>query len=154
MTHEYINDFLYFTFQPYEGGDKDTLLYCSGVDLDRFYPITKGRHRPMSNPAIRGLQLVNLGVRTLALNAGAKPVSIKGNHCHGIVPPKNGWYRENLLLENAPDSFPTAATAYSVVELMKKIDMAIVLGEEMPDKLLTPDELQLFLLSLCEKFGS
>ncbi len=70
----YKNDFLFFAFRQHE----DTLLYCSGVDVERFSPITKGRHRPMSNPAIRGLQLVNLGVRALALNAGAKPVTIKG----------------------------------------------------------------------------
>jgi len=108
----------------------------------------------MSNPAIRGLQLVNLGVRTLAIKNGAKPMSIKGDHCQGIVPPKNGWYKDNLLIENAPDSFPADATAYSVVELMKKIDKGIMLGEEMPDTLLTPDELQSFLLSLTEKYGS
>ncbi|MBL7031586.1 MAG: hypothetical protein ISR97_00195 [Nitrospira sp.] len=69
------------------------------------------------------------------------------------MPKKNGWYKENLLIENAPDSFPIDATAYSVVELLKKIERAIVLGVEMPDKLLKPDELQSFLRSLCEKFG-
>lgn len=150
----YINDFLYFTFHPYKGGHNSTLLYCSGVDVDRFYPITKGRHRPMANPAIRGLQLVNLGVRALALEAGAKPVTIKGDQCAGIVPKKNGWYRENLLIENAPDSFPADATAYSVVELMKKIDKSMILGEKMPDEPLAPDELQAFLISLCNKYGS
>ena len=155
MTNSsYINQFLYFTFRPFEGGDKGTLLYCSGVDVDSFLPITKGRHRPMSNPAIRGLQLVNLGVRTLALNAGAKPVSIKGDLCAGIVPPKNGWYKESLLIENAPDSFPEDATAYAMVELLKKIDRAIMLGEKMPEELLTPDELQSFLVSLSEKYGT
>ena len=145
----YINDFLYFTFQPYEDG----LLYCSGVDVDLFYPITKGRHRPMSNPVIRGLQLVNLEMRSLALKAGAKPITKKTNICSDIVPPKNGWYKENLLIVNAPDSFPEDATAYCVVELMKKIELSIVLGVKMPDKLLPPDELQSFLVKLCDKYG-
>ena len=149
MIYRYINDFLYFTFKPHDS----SLLYCSGVDVDRFYPITKGRHRPMANPAIRGLQLVNLGVRALALKSGAKPVTLKGDHCQGIVPKKSGWYRESLLIENAPDSFPADATAYAMVELMRKIDRSIMLDEEMPDKLLTPDELQSFLLSLSEKYG-
>jgi hypothetical protein len=151
--HDYINNFLYFTFRPYEGGDESTLIYCSGVNVDLFYPITKGRHRPMSNPVIRGLQLVNLGVRALALKAGAKPVSIKGDHCAGIVPQKDGWYKENLLIERAPDTLPEKITDYCVVELMKKIDKAIILGAEMPDKPMEPDELQVFLESLCRKYG-
>ena len=152
MTYSsYINDFLYFTFKPHDSG---ALLYCSGVNVDQFYPITKGRHRPMANPAIRGLQLVNLGVRALAIESGAKPVTIKGDHCRGIVSKKTDWYRENLIIENAPDSFPADATAYAMVELIRKIDKSIMLGEEMPDKLLTPDELQSFLLSLCEKYGT
>jgi hypothetical protein len=151
MTHSsYINDFLYFTFRPHDS----RLLYCSGVNVDQFLPITKGRHRPMANPAIRGLQLVNLGVRALAIKSGAKPVTIKGNLCKGIVSKNNDWYRENLIIENAPDSFPADATAYAMVELMRKIDRSIMLGEEMPDKLLTPDELQSFLFSLCEKYGT
>lgn len=149
----YINDFLYFSFRPYESGTPPTLLYCSGVDVDRFYPITKGRHRPMSNPAIRGLQLVNLGVRALALGAGAKPVTIRGDHCGGIVAEKNGWYKENFLIVNAPPSFPETAISYSVIDLMKKIDRAIILEEEMPEKLLPPDEFQEFLESLCKKYG-
>jgi len=151
MTNEtYKNDFLFFAFREHEG----SLLYCSGVNVDQFFPITKGRHRPMANPAIRGLQLVNLGVRALAIQSGAKPVTIKDNLCQGIVSKNNDWYRENLIIENAPDSFPSDATAYAMVELMRKIEKSIMLGEEMPDKLLTPDELQSFLLSLCEKHGT
>ena len=145
----YINDFLYFSFRQHEGA----LLYCSGVNIDMFYPITKGRHRPMANPAIRGLQLVNLGIRAIALNAGARPETIKGDLCIGFVPNNSGWYRENLLIHNAPDFFPAEATAYAVVELMKKIDRSIMLGEEMPDEILRPDELQSYLDALCVKYG-
>jgi hypothetical protein len=151
MTYSsYINDFLYFTFKRHD----DALLYCSGVNVDQFYPITKGRHRPMANPAIRGLQLVNLGVRALAIKSGARPVTIKGNLCQGMVSKNTDWYRENLIIENAPDSFPADATAYAMVELMRKIDRSIMLGEDMPDRLLPPDELQSFLLSLSEKYGT
>ena len=145
----YKNDFLFFAFRQHG----DDLLYCSGVDVDQFYPFTKGRHRPMANPAIRGLQLVNLRVRALALDAGAKPVTLKGDHCQGIVTKNSGWYRESLIIKNAPDSFPADATAYAVVELLRKIKKSIMLGEKMPENLLTPDELQSFLLYLSEKYG-
>ena len=72
---EYINDYLYFVFLPYESKRDNTMLYCSGVNLHRFLPITKGRHRPLANPARRGLQLANLGVRALALESGFNPQS-------------------------------------------------------------------------------
>lgn len=152
--HKYINDFLYFVFNPEYGGKRDTLLYCSGINIDRFLPITKGRHRPMSNPAIRGLQLVNLGVRSLALSNGATPVAVRGtNDCLGIGAPGSAWSTERLLIKNAPGSLPGRIINYCVIELLKKIDRAIILGADMPDKLLGPEELQVFLEGLCLKYG-
>jgi len=152
-AHEYINDFLYFVLRPFENKDSNTLLYCSGVDLYRFLPVTKGRHRPMANPAMRGLQLVNLGVRKLALESGATPKAIKGDTCTGIVPPKTGWYKEQLLIENAPDTLPETIISYAVQELFRKIDTAIMLGADLPDRLLPPDELQVFIEGMCLKYG-
>ncbi|GBE03825.1 hypothetical protein BMS3Abin09_00748 [bacterium BMS3Abin09] len=72
QARTYVNDFLYFVIKP----DQEDLICCSGVNVDRFTPITKGRHNPMSNPAIRGLQLIQYDIMALALKNGttAKPV--------------------------------------------------------------------------------
>ena len=153
-SREYTNEFLSFVLTPDKNRGGDILLYCSGINFDRFLPITKGRHRPMSNPAMRGLQLVNLGVRALALAHGATPRALRGNDCAGIVSSRDHWYREMLLIENAPLSLPEEIINYSVVALLKKIDKAILLGADMPDTLIEPDELQVFLESLCRTYGT
>lgn len=152
-SYEYVNEFLYFVVRPAKENGERALLYCSGINIYRFLPITKGRHRPMSNPAMRGLQLVNLGVRALALSNGATPKAIRGDFCSGNVPVGNGWYKDHLLIENAPESLPHEIIGYSVMNLLKKICKAILLDVNLPDKLLKPDELQDFLETLCIKYG-
>lgn len=151
---EYINDFLYFVLKPDQSRGQGAYLYCSGVDLYRFLPITKGRHRPMSNPVMRGLQLVNVEVRALALSQGAIPKAISGEGCTGLVPPSNGWYKEMLLIENAPESLPDEIIRYCVVNILKKTFRAILLPEdELPATFLQPDQLRDFIESLCKKYG-
>jgi len=151
---EYINDFLYFVFLPYENTGDDAMLYCSGVNLDRFLPITKGRHRPLANPARRGLQLANLGVRALALEKEAAPKALKSNDCSEIVPKSDGWYRDKLLIENVHNSLPNDILDYVVLNLLGRVMNSCQLNANLPDKLPNPDELQLFLDSLCDKYGS
>jgi len=108
----------------------------------------------MSNPVLRGLQLVNLEARSMALSEGATPKTIKGDQCSGIVPPSNGWYKEMLLIENAPSSLPDRIISHCVVHLLKKTFRAMGMMEiELPDNLLKPDELQVFIEALCNKFG-
>jgi hypothetical protein len=152
-SYEYKNDFLFFVIKPDKKKDKSTLIYCSGVNIARFLPITRGRHRPMSNPAMRGLQLVNIKVRDMALSKGATPKTIRGNECSGIVPTKDNWYTECLLIENAPESLPDEIISYCVINLLKKIDKAILLGAQPPDTMLKPDELQAFIEQMCSKYG-
>ncbi|MBI4849142.1 MAG: hypothetical protein HY808_11305 [Nitrospirae bacterium] len=153
-AYQYINDFMYFILKP-DKSSKGAFIYCSGVNLTLFLPITKGRHRPMSNPAMRGLQLVNIGVRDMALSSGATPKAVPGINCTDIVPVMDGWFTERLLIENAPDSLPDEMISYCVINLLKKIFNAIyVLQVELPDTLLAPDELQVFIDGLCRKFGS
>jgi hypothetical protein len=153
-TYEYINEFMYFVIRPFKSRAYDALIYCSGVDFVRFIPITEGRYRPMANPAIRGLQLVNLGVRALALSNGATPRVFLGNDCEGIVPPRNGWYKDLLLIENAPESLPHDIINYCPLTLLKKILNACCLMEvELPERPLQPDELQVFIETLCSQYG-
>ena len=108
----------------------------------------------MSNPAIRGLQLVNLGVRALALEHGAIPETLHGNECAGMIPSNDSWSAEHLLIRNVPDSLPDEIIRYCVIHLLKKIDKAIMLGAMLPDKLLQPHELQLFIEAMCAKYGN
>jgi hypothetical protein len=150
-SFEYINEFLYFVLRGHERR-QNTFLYCSGINFDRFLPITKGRHRPMSNPAMRGLQLVNLEIRSLALSEGSTPRAIRGNFCDRITSAGDLWYKEQLLIENARESLPDEIIRFGVTHLLKKIDRAIMLGADLPENLLMPDELQVFLESLCEKY--
>ena len=151
-SYEYINKYLYFVLRP--DGGKGSFSYCSGVDLYGFLPITKGRHRPMSNPVMRGLQLVNLGVRALALDSGARPKTVHDSSCSGIVQPKDGWYKEALIIENAAASLPEEIIAYCVVDLMKKTFSAICLPEDgLPRTLPRPDELEALIDAMCVKYG-
>ncbi len=152
-SYEYINEFLYFVVRPHKNREKRSLLYCSGVNIVRFLPITKGRHRPMSNPAMRGLQLVNIEVRAMALASGATPKALRENECVGIAPTKDSWYTERLLIENAPESLPDEIITYGPINLLKKINKAILLGAKLPEELLKPDELQMFIENLCSEYG-
>lgn len=151
-SYEYKNDFLYFIITP----DEDTegaFLFCSGVNVDRFLPITKGRHNPMSNPAIRGLQLIQYDIMALVIANGATSKVVGGSKCTGMVPSKELWSREGLLIMGGDSSLPDKIIKHSVVELLKKIDKAIMLGASMPDTLLGPDELQVFLETLCRQYA-
>lgn len=148
-THEYINDFLYFVIKH----EDDSLIYCSGVNIFRFLPLTKGRHGLGSNSALRGLQLVNLGVIDMGLSKGWKAAKIKENVCTGLAPTDEAWYTERLLIENISESAPEEIITYGVVSLLKKIGKACMLPDSMPDKLLKPEELQKFIETLCIKHG-
>ena len=149
----YINDFLYFVVRPDEGRGKDSLICCSGVNLERFAPITKGRHGLSSGPAMRGLQIVRLGLSSLALSKGATPRTFRGKECAGLAPTTETWYVDLLLIENAPETFPAEIINYGVLNLLKSIFTACRLEIILPDKLPEPGELQKFLEEQCRKYG-
>jgi len=153
ISSSYRNDFLYVALRPDISRGEGVLIYCSGVNVSRFGPITRGRHGIGSNPSVRGLQLVNLGVRDLALSKGATPKAVRGNVCGGIVPTGDTWYTEALLLENAPVLSLDEIIDYAVTNLVRKIFKASMLDLHLPDKPFQPDELQVFLEDLCKKYG-
>lgn len=152
-SYEYINDFLYFVIRRDMSRGKDIYLYCSGVNIDRFHPVTSGRHGIGSNPALRGLQLVNHGVRALALSKGATPKRVRGNDCAGIAPTRDNWYTEVLGIENAPGSLPGEVIDYAVLNLLKKIFKACMLELQLPDTLPKAGELQELLEGICGKYS-
>ncbi len=152
-TYEYKNDFLYFVLRPDESRGKGILVYCSGVNISRFLSITR-EHRMAANPAFRGLQTLNLEIRALILSKGATPQTIKGNDCAGISTTKDRWNTELILIENASESLPDEIINYSVINLIKKIIHSSLSEVKPPEKLLKPDELQMFIENLCSKYGS
>jgi hypothetical protein len=154
LSREYINDFLYFVIKPDENSTSGDLICFSGVNVDRFTPITKGRHNPMSNPAVRGLQLIQYDIMALAIENGAVATTIRGHKSKGLPPTDDLWSTECLIIKNAPPSFPDRILNHSVVELLKKIDLASTRQATLPDKLLSPDELQLFIESLCNEYST
>lgn len=152
-SYEYVNEYMYFVLRPDEKMGKGVWRYCSGANLFRFLPLTKKRHGLDSNPAMRGLQLVNINVRALALANGTRVTPLRGNDCSGIAPTNEGWYSELILLENAPDTFPAEIVRHGVVNLLKKIMKACCLDAAvLPDRLLEPDELQVFIDELCKQY--
>jgi len=150
---EYINDFLYFVVRPAESLAEGTLIYCSGVNLDRFIPLTKGRHGLSSNPVIRGLQIVRQGVSSLVLSRGGTPRLIRGKDCAGIAPTADAWYTDLLLIENAAESLPADIIDYSVRSLFEKIFISSTTELQLPDRLPAPGELQQHIEALCRQFG-
>ena len=73
LTHARINDFLYMAILPDRELKKDALIFCAGVNITRFTPVTRGLHGLSSNHAIRGLQRVEHGVSSLALSKERPP---------------------------------------------------------------------------------
>lgn len=153
LSHEYLNDFLYFVIRPDENSTNGDLICCSGVNVNRFTPITKGRHNPMSNPAIRGLQLIQYDIMALAIEHGTSAKPIHGYKCNELPPTEEIWSTECLIIENPPPSLADRILNHSVLELLRKIDRASMLGATLPDKLLRPDELQVFLKSMCDEYA-
>jgi hypothetical protein len=148
-VREYKNDFLFFIFQEIEDG---SYIYCSGVNVTRFLPITRGRHRPMSNPAIRGLQLVNLDVRSMALSAGAKPSRLVAERCTWDDIAGGHWFTEALRIDNASEALAGEIIDHCAVHLPRKMAKAIMIPDSLPDKPVPPDVLQEILEDMCIKY--
>ncbi len=151
----YRNDFLYFVIKPDQGSGRETFLYCSGVNLEAFLPMTRGRHGLGSNPALRGLQLTNLDVRALILSRGATPKTARGKLCEGMTPATGGWYTEQLLIENATEFLSEEIMNLCVLALVRKIlDACRIQDAGLPVRLPDPGELQSLLESLCRAYGN
>ena len=148
QSRAYINDFLYFVIKQ----DKDALICYSGVNVDRFTPITKGRHNTMANPAIRGLQLIQYDIMALALKRGTNAKPFSGSRDSSLPPTREFWATDCLRIKNAPLSFADTIIDHCVVELLNKIDKGCTLEAALPDTVLSSEKLQTFIESLCDKY--
>ena len=151
QKHEYINDYLYFVVRPAPDRGIIAWVYCSGVNVSRFFALTRGRHGLSSNPAIRGLQLLKHNVSRLAISQGARPRLMRGKDCSGIAPTQETWYSEILLIEDVPASLPADIIDLCSIDLLEKIILSCCPEMKHPGSPLAPVELQNFIATLLPK---
>lgn len=145
---EYMNDFMYFFIKPV---DEKKHIYCSGVNLTKFSPVTKGRHRLGQNPAVKGLQVLNNDIRAIIIENKATPETIKNLFC-GHTKPINDdlWYTESFLIHNYSDELGEKIKKFAPQELLRKMFRAMIINESIPENLSSQD-FEKYLYSLAEK---
>jgi hypothetical protein len=148
-TYEFVNDFFYFIVRPDESRGPDVLICCSGVNLDRFGPLTRGRHGLAVSPSIRGLQNTRNAIGMMVLERGARLKFIRGRDCVGLAPTEDSWYTDLLLIENAPETLSGEIIRCGVTALIASIFRACRIPFQLPDPLPAPDELQRLLEEQC-----
>jgi len=145
---EYINDFMYFVIKPVDGKRH---IYCSGVNLTKFLPITKGRHRLGQNPAVKGLQTLNNDIRAMVIENKSTPETIKNLFCQQIKPLKEDlWYTESFLIHNYSNKLGEKIEKFAPIELLRKMFRAMLINESIPENLSSQD-FQEYLYRLAEK---
>ncbi len=150
-SFEYTNDFLYIIIRQAPEHGPRTFLFCSGVNLTSFAPLSKSNFGICSNPAFKGLQLLRAAVSAFSNKKGIRPTSVVENSCAAITPRGDGWYRESLMLENVGDHMPQELVRFSVVTLVEKVLSVCVPGMKVPGFSPDPGKLQAYLESLIRK---
>lgn len=146
---EYRNDFLYIILKS---SQENQVIYCSGVNITRFLPLTKGRHRLGQNPVEKGLQSVNNEVKSLLLSYGATIKTARGNPCSGIISPRDElWYTESFIINDISYIPVREVVSFAILNLIKKIFLAMMLDERPLENLPSPEELQRYFIDLCRK---
>ncbi len=147
---EYINDFMYFVIKPLEGKKH---IYCSGVNLTKFSPITKGRHRLGQNPAVKGLQTLNNDIRAILIENNATPETIKNLSCLQFKPLKEDlWYTESFLIHNYTEELSKKISEFAPKELLKKMFRAMLLNEPLTGSL-SPKDMEKYLYNLSKELS-
>lgn len=147
----YENNYLYFIIRPI---DDKVCLYCSGVNISRFLPLTTGRHRLGQNPVEKGLQSVNYGVRSLLISKGAIIKSTKGYLCPDLINKGDDlWYTESFKIEDYTLKVASDVISYAVLNLLRKIFTALMLNEKVPERLPDPFEMEGYLEDLCKRYN-
>ncbi|MBF0517147.1 MAG: hypothetical protein HQK97_08530 [Nitrospirae bacterium] len=148
-SYSYINDFMYFIVRPAEAAG---FVYCSGVNVSRFTPLTAGKHRLGQNIVMKGLQSSNIELRSFILGRGAQPKTVRGGGCHDekVRVPDEVWTLETLMVENPPEDFTAEELGiFSVKNFLKVILPQCVQESEIPQELPDPEGLQAWLESRC-----
>ncbi len=167
-TLRYVNEFFYFVVRS-EGG---TLDVCSGVNMDRFYPVVKGRYGIGGNPVTSGLNLINREFCALARDRGAVGTLASGvklvyplqegddgtlqsgADCLGIAPTRGHWYMERIRIAGASGITAAELVERGAMGLIRKVVSCTNLPYPLPVALPAPDEAQAYLGGLCEAITS
>jgi len=151
-SFEYKNDFIYIIVREAPEQGPAAYLYCCGINISRFDPLCWGKAGICSNPAFKGLQLLRADVSALALNMGVRTKNAEHIPCSAITPPGgNGWYRDNMLLDQASPKAVREILEYSVRDLVKTVLTVCAPDAKLPSKLLSPPAMQKYLESLGVK---
>jgi len=146
----YVTDYFYFAVKQEQKEGKDVLVYCSGINLDRFLPMMRGRLGLGSNPIRSGLQLVKYDLCSLAISKGAVPRDQHGPlKCSVVTPSEGAWYVEPLLIENPAALLPEEIVSFCVDSFVKRVAACSLQRYKVPDSLIPPGELQTQLDTLC-----
>jgi hypothetical protein len=149
----YSNKFMYFILNIDETS-AGSWLYCSGVSMSQFLPITRGRHGLASNPAMRGLQIVDLNLCRDLNDRGAHSAVVKGNPCDPLVPKVGDWYRQLLLIGGAEGQMVKELVSHCPLELVRSVFKACMVPDVvLPEVVLQANELEVFLAEVCEKYS-
>lgn len=148
---EFISDFFYIVIKPV---DNLKHIYCSGVNITKFSPITKGRHRMGQNPAVKGLQTLNNDIRAIIIENKATPETVKNLFCQHVKPIKEDlWYTESFLIHNYSEDLGEKIKKFAPQELFKKMFRAMLINEQIPE-IFTPEDFTQYLYSLSEKLSN
>jgi len=147
-SYEYKNDFLYIILRQVPEEGPQAYHYCSGINISRFDPICWGKAGICSNPAFKGLQLLRADVAAFSLKLGVKPKNAEHLSCLPISPKGDGWYRENMLIDNASPKAVQQILEYSVMDLVKTVLAVCAPDADLPKTLPNPPAMQKYLESM------
>ncbi len=149
--YAYSNKFMYFIFCKDET-DPASLLYCSGVSMSQFLPITKGRHGLASNPAMRGLQITDLNLQKELHDRGARTAGVKGNPCDQQVPKGGDWYRQLLFINGADVKVVKELGSQCPLHLVQSVFKACMITDIELPVAASAEEFEKFLSAICEEY--
>lgn len=152
IRYSWVNNYMYFIVSDDET-DAGAWLYCSGISLPRFLPVTRGRHGLASNPAMRGLQLTDLNLRSQLHDCGALTESVKGNPCDGCVPKNGDWYRQLLRFRRVNEQTVKELVMQCPAYLVGSIFQACMIRDiPLPDTKSSAADVERFLDEVCEEY--
>ena len=147
-SFEYKNDYLYIIIRQSPEHGRRSFLFCSGINLGRFDPLARGTYGIGSNPAFRGLQLLQAAVSRFANEKGARPRGVDLKPCADIAPRGEKWYHEDLLIENMSPKVAQELLRFGIEMLVNKVLSVCFPGSRLPGFFPEPRELQSHLDSL------
>ncbi len=148
FSYEYKNAFLAIVIRQAPELGSDAFLFCSGINLSRFGPLSRQGFGICSNPAFKGLQLLRADVSAFVREKGVTPRSGGEKSCGDISPREDGWYRESLVLENVSKGFLRELLRFSVTSLLQRVLPVCRPGLKLPAFFPDPGKLQAYLEAL------